>query len=119
MALDAGKEKYDVVDVDGRLCLFTNMRLDRNTIPQGLYCYDVRDSDLLDGSFCEINPFVMVNHWGTIISREAFQLNEHGSYYPEEEPGFVDVQLSLQEYEEVSMEELRQSLSARGIQINM
>ena len=64
MAMNAGKEKYDVVDVDGRLCLFTNMRLDRNTIPPGLHCYDVRDSDFLDGSFCEIKPFVMVNHGG-------------------------------------------------------
>ena len=119
MAMNAGKEKYDVVDVDGRLCLFTNMRLDRNTIPPGLHCYDVRDSDFLDGSFCEIKPFVMVNHWGTINSREVFELDKHGSYYPKEEPGFVDMHLSLKEYEEVSMEELCQSLSAQGMQINL
>ena len=48
---NAGKEGYLLARIDGRQVLFTSMRLDRATIPEGLYCYDIRDSDRLDGSF--------------------------------------------------------------------
>lgn len=119
MVLDARGEVYDVVDVDGRLCLFTNMRLDRDTIPKGLYCYDVRDSDSLDGSFAEVKPFVFVNHWGTIISWEEIELNGDGSYFPKEEPYFVGIQLSLKEYVQVSREELEVSVKMLNPELNM
>lgn len=81
---DAVKEKYELMEIDGRPVLFTNLRLDRDTVPEGLFCYDVRDSDDLDGSFAQIASFVRVNHWGTILCREPFQLDGAGSYYPED-----------------------------------
>lgn len=81
---DATKEGYLLAKIDDRPVLFTNMRLDRDTVPEGLFCYDVRDSDDLDGSMAEVKPYVMVNHWGTILSREPFPLDEHGSYYPKD-----------------------------------
>lgn len=81
---DATKEGYLLAQIDHRPVLFTNMRLDRDTVPEGLFCYDVRDSDHLDGSMAEVRPYVMVNHWGTILSREPFPLDEYGSYYPED-----------------------------------
>ena len=60
-ALDAAKEEYELVEIDGHPVLFTNMRLDRDTVPEGIYCYDVRDSDELDGSMAEIRSYVLVN----------------------------------------------------------
>lgn len=39
---NAGKEGYLLARIDGRQVLFTSMRLDRATIPEGLYCYDIR-----------------------------------------------------------------------------
>ena len=42
---DATKEGYMLAEIDGKPVLFTNMRLDRDTVPEGLFCYDVRDSD--------------------------------------------------------------------------
>ncbi len=83
-ALDAAKEDYELMEIDGRPALFTNLRIDRDTVPEGLFCYDVRDSDNLDGSFAEIAPFVRVNHWGTILCREPFPLDKSGSYYPDD-----------------------------------
>ena len=70
---DATKEGYMLAEIDGKPVLFTNMRLDRDTVPEGLFCYDVRDSDDLDGSFAEIKRSVMVNHWGTILCRGRFR----------------------------------------------
>ncbi|MBO6231653.1 MAG: hypothetical protein J6O50_13935 [Ruminiclostridium sp.] len=40
--------------------LFTNSRLDRTTIPEGLYAYDLRDE--CDGNINELKEFVLVNH---------------------------------------------------------
>lgn len=82
--LNVTTEQYDLTEIDWRIVLFTNMRLDRNTVPERLYCYDVRDSDNLDGSVAEIKSHVMVNRRGTILSHEPFPLNKWDSYYPEE-----------------------------------
>lgn len=102
---DATKEGYLLTKIDSRLVLFTNMRLDRDTVPEGISCYDVRDSDNLDGSMAEVKPFVMVNHWGTILSKEPFPLDEHGSYYPEDW-GYLDKSMNLAEFQDATPEQL-------------
>lgn len=80
---NAGKEGYLLARIDGRQVLFTSMRLDRATIPEGLYCYDIRDSDRLDGSFTEVRPFVEGNHLGTILCREPFPPGRRRRLYSE------------------------------------
>lgn len=37
MGFDAKMEGYDLVEVDGRVCLFSYMRLDRNSVPEGIF----------------------------------------------------------------------------------
>ncbi|MBQ6480785.1 MAG: hypothetical protein IJI45_06680 [Anaerolineaceae bacterium] len=71
----------DVVSVQGRPYLFTNMRVDRKTVSDELFAYDVRDGDC-DGEFWQIQRFVMVNHWGTIIGKERVDMPDFdGSAY--------------------------------------
>lgn len=53
--------------------LFTNMRINRTTIPKGKYAYDLRSTDNNDG-FCSIEPFVRVNHGGTIICDKPIEM---------------------------------------------
>ena len=104
-ALDAAKEGYELVEIDGHPVLFTNMRLDRDTVPEGIYCYDVRDSDELDGSMAEIRPHVLVNHWGTILCREPFPLDGRESYEPEDW-NFLGEDMTLAEFMSAAPEEL-------------
>lgn len=73
-AFDAKKEGYELGEIDGKLVVFTNMRLDRQTIQESLHCYDIRDSDNLDGSCTELKVHVLVNHWGTVLCKEPFEL---------------------------------------------
>ena len=54
MGFDAKMEGYDLVEVDGRVCLFSYMRLDRNSVPEGIFCYEVEDSEREDCSFGKI-----------------------------------------------------------------
>lgn len=56
-------ESFDSMTVNGIPALFTNFRIDRNVVPEGLHAYDIRESD--DGRrFATIEPEVMVNHAG-------------------------------------------------------
>ena len=40
---DARKELYELMEIDGRAVIFTNMRIDRSTVPEELCLYEVRD----------------------------------------------------------------------------
>lgn len=65
MTFNAMTEHYEEITVCGKPALFTSIRIKRDTVPDGLYTYDVRHDDECRGIPCEIAPYVMVNHWGT------------------------------------------------------
>ena len=59
MTFNAMTEHYEEITVCGKPALFTSIRIKRDTIPDGLYAYDVRHDDECRGIPCEIAPFVM------------------------------------------------------------
>ena len=61
MPFHAMTEHYEEITVCGKPALFTSIRIKRDTVPDGLYTYDVRHDDECRGIPCEIAPFVMVN----------------------------------------------------------
>jgi len=66
----------EIVLVNNKPYLFTNMRIDRSSIPEGWFAYDVRESEGGAGDFCEILRYVLVNHWGTVIGMDELPLTE-------------------------------------------
>ena len=76
MRRNAAEESYELVEVFGRECLFTCARIDRSTVPEGLYAYDIRHDDEGQGEPCEIKPHVLVNHWGTIICADPIEMSD-------------------------------------------
>ena len=85
MTFNAMTEHYEEITVCGKPALFTSIRIKRDTVPDGLYAYDVRHDDECRGIPCEIVPFVMVNHWGTIILAEPLELPDDGRRYIDED----------------------------------
>lgn len=85
MTFNALTEHYEEITVCGKPALFTSIRIKRDTVPEGLYAYDVRHDDECRGIPCEIAPFIMVNHWGTIILAEPLELPDDGRRYIDEE----------------------------------
>lgn len=69
-AKDTIQEKYEAVIIFNQPMLFTNLRIEDNDVPEGLYRYDIRDGGM-DGNMCELKDRVAVNHWGTVLSRNA------------------------------------------------
>ena len=70
----ARKERFELVEVFDRPMLFTCLRVDRNTVPKGLYLYEVRNDDDQCGIPVEIGRWIMVNHWGTLLSATPIKL---------------------------------------------
>ena len=89
MAVDACKEHFEKVQIDGREALFTNLRIERSTVPETLHCYDIRETDGFSGVAASVERYVLVNHWGTILSKEPFPL-KNGRY--EIESGDIEYQ---------------------------
>jgi hypothetical protein len=69
-------------------CLFSNLRIDRASLPDNLHAYDLRDSD--DGrDFFSIEQFVFVNHGGTILTDHEIPMTE-GDFTPIVDYNFKD-----------------------------
>lgn len=75
---NAMTEAFEEVTILEKPALFTSLRIDRSTVPKGLYLYEVRHVDDCQGIACQIARGIMVNHWGTLITREPIKLPPDG-----------------------------------------
>ena len=74
MSYDAQKVTYQEVTIFDRPALFTECRIDRTTVPEGVYRYELRHGDEDWGEPIELSRSLMVNFYGTVLTREPFQL---------------------------------------------
>ena len=56
---------------------FSDLRIQRETIPEGKYAYDLRDVDC-EGNVRQVLYFARVNHFGTIITDTPIDNIEDG-----------------------------------------
>ncbi len=84
------EDEYQLIELFGSPALFTNERLTDADIPEGLYCYHLRTSDD-GGRFGSIEPKVVVNHGGSIITSSPLDFGEAGyiSLTDENYPNFT------------------------------
>lgn len=67
---------WDPVLCFGKFCLFTGHRIDRATIPDGLWVYDIRHGDEGDWTDpVELLPHVLCNYMGSVITNERFPID--------------------------------------------
>lgn len=103
--VNAMTEKFEEVTVLEKPMIFTCLRIDRDTVPKGLYVYEVRHDDDQQGIPMEIAEHILVNHWGTLISSKPVRLDTHpvnGKKYkvldPENDWNYEGNGSTLQEY---------------------
>ncbi len=76
--IDATNERMTVVEVLGVPGLFTTLRVNRATVPKGMYAYDLQTSEK-DWNFpCLIARHITVEHYGTVLTASPIQLPESG-----------------------------------------
>ena len=75
---NAMEQQYQEIRVLGKPALFHDMHLERDTVPRGLYLYEVRHDDDCIGDPVQIARGIMVNHYGSILTREPVKLPGSG-----------------------------------------
>lgn len=105
--VDATKEIFERVTVLDKEMLFTCSRVDRRTVPKGMYLYEVHHDDFGRGDPCEIGKWIVVNHLGTLISNEPIKLvpeqgrnNAFLDIDPENDWDYEGIDSTLKEYME-------------------
>ena len=79
ICVDARNEIFEHIELFDSPAMFTNARVDRSPVPEGLFCNDVRGSDNDPGELCTIENHVLVNHAGTVIGAVDYRL-ENSDY---------------------------------------
>ena len=74
-AIDVEKEMLEEVELLGRTGYFTELRVDKETVPEGMYCYELRHGD--DNGFpASVEESVRVNYFGAVLFTEKLELGE-------------------------------------------
>lgn len=78
MREDAMKEHFELVTFQEKPALFSNLRIDPATLPQGVERYEIRHTDEDWGEPCQLACGILVNHYGTLLTTEPIQLAPDG-----------------------------------------
>lgn len=76
--INALTEHFEAVEILGIPALFTTLRVDRETVPKGMYAYDMKTNEE-DWLFPDLlGRHVTVDHYGTVLTASPIPLPENG-----------------------------------------
>ena len=84
---------YQEMEVLGVKGLFSNMRIERESLPEGFYKYSFRDGE--DDFLSTLEEAVLANHMGDFICKTPLRLDEDGSKELRCEYHFTDSPVNL------------------------
>lgn len=96
--IDVNKERFEEVEIKGRRGLFTDLRVDKSTVPEGVSCYELRHGD--DDSYpATLELSVRTNYFGAVLMTDKIELGQEG-YKPLEydDFGFTGEEFTMLEY---------------------
>ncbi len=93
--VDVRKEVLEEVELLGRTGYFTELRVDKETVPEGMHCYELRHGDD-DGFPVSVEENVRGNYFGAVLLAEALELgNEKVLQFGFEDFGYTGEQMYL------------------------
>lgn len=84
MRYDARKEHWMPMEIRGVHGYFSDVRIDRKTVPEPFHIWELADADC-DGMPCRYRPAVLVNFFGTFITTEELPIDDK-----EDHTGYID-----------------------------
>lgn len=106
-AVDVRKEMLEEVELLGRTGYFTELRVDKETVPEGMHCYELRHGDD-DGFPVSVEESVRVNYFGAVLFTEALELGEEKALqFGYEDFAFTGEQMYLSQVQGREHEEQR------------
>ncbi|MBU5426886.1 hypothetical protein KQI41_10735 [Tissierella pigra] len=98
MIVDARERRYEHIEIFGKSALFTNLRI-YGSVPEALYCYDLRGSDYDASNPLTIEPKVMVNYAGTVLVLSKIDIPEKQGFLKLENGlNFLGEELTMEEF---------------------
>jgi hypothetical protein len=91
MRINPNNESYEQVTIFDTQALFTSNRIDKSMLPDDVYAYDIRHSDDDGMVAVELKEFILVNHMGTLLTKEPIDLGDKGYIDIEDEVDFYFV----------------------------
>jgi hypothetical protein len=79
VTFDEAYEDADDIELMGYKGLFTNARVDRETLPEEWHAYDIRGGT--DSDFSTLEESVTVDHTGTFLTKTEIQFPEATGYF--------------------------------------
>lgn len=114
--VDVQKEVLEEVELLGRTGYFTELRVDKDTVPEGMHCYELRYGDD-DGVPVSVEESVRVNYFGAVLFTEALELGEGKALqFGYEDFGYTGEQMYLSQIQEKKPEEQRDADEYKTIQ---
>lgn len=92
------KEEYDEIELFDKPALFSNGRVDRDKLPEGLYAYDLRGGDDDPGAPVTVENRVVVNHAGSVILSEPLDFGEADYLALGEDMNFTSGEATLKHF---------------------
>ena len=92
------KEEYDEIELFDKPALFSNRRVDRDKLPEGLYAYDLRGGDDDPGAPVTVENRVVVNHAGSVILAEPLDFGEADYLALGEDMNFTGSEATLKHF---------------------
>ena len=104
-AIDVNSGQLQEVEINGHYGVFTELRVDKSTIPEGMNCYELRHGE--DDSYpAAMEQSVRVNYFGAVLMTDKMELGEDGSVeLTFDDFGFTGEDLSMLEYRANYLEE--------------
>lgn len=93
------QECFEYVTLFGIPALLSEGRVARQSIPQGLYAYDLRGADDDFGWPATLEAYVGVNHAGTLIVAKPIQIPESGYVDIRDQIHYIGDEYTLREFE--------------------
>ncbi len=78
---DYRKESFTRVSVCGIECEFNDIRIERSSVPEGKYQYEIGGDDDSGDEPVRVSMGVLVNFFGTLISDEALPIGGDGALW--------------------------------------
>lgn len=71
---DAGKEIFEEILLFGNPALFHGLRMDYDTVPKGLFVYEVRHGGFAGATPVQVGRHTIVNYMGTVITAKPLPI---------------------------------------------
>lgn len=103
--IDVSKGSFQEVEIKGHMALFTELRVDKSTIPECVNCYELRHGD--DDSYpAALEHGVRVNYFGAVLMTDKVELGRDGYIsLAYEDFDFTGEELTMPEYRANYLEE--------------